>query len=487
MKRFGPILFSLLLVSQINGQKRDPRAVALAGATTTIAEGIYAVGYNPALIAFQIEKPFMMQFGGIDFGMANNYLSMAAMGAMSGDTLDNDEKTLIINRLERNGGLAFNVNGLFAIPGINYASGNMAITANFLYMGSYSLPAGLARLMLEGNANNPEIDMTIGYEIMGINEMSFSFAVPYESFALGFSLKYLQGLFYFGIDPDSSSANFITTPTAVYGSGSYYLRQGFGGTGYALDIGVATKEYNGLRFGISLINALGTIGWNKPSFLKDILAGKDNKFGNDDDLYHMTWDGQALNDTMAILYTYTIDSLRADNLSGESLFSSSSEIKRNVDENNKLKEFNIRYPSIFRFGVSYKKDDLVITSDLTTGFENRLFAYSRWRWAIGAEILRFPKFPFRIGFAWEGMDRTELGMGLGFHNGPTLIDFGFSFRNGMWVHSMKGLNVSLGFTVTAFKGRNKKKDDADNTGPAPVPEGKTPPDTEKSLPGEDQK
>ena len=486
MKRFGPILFSLLLVSQINGQKRDPRAVALAGATTTIAEGIYAVGYNPALIAFQIEKPFMMQFGGIDFGMANNYLSMAAMGAMSGDTLDNDEKTLIINRLERNGGLAFNVNGLFAIPGINYASGNMAITANFLYMGSYSLPAGLARLMLEGNANNPEIDMTIGYEIMGINEMSFSFAVPYESFALGFSLKYLQGVFYFGIDPDSSNANFVTTPTAVYGSGSYYLRQGIGGAGYALDIGVATKEYNGFRFGVSLINALGTIGWNKPSFLKDILAGKDNEFGNDDDLYHMTWDGQALKDSDAILYTYTIDSIRADNLSGESLFSSSSEIKSNVDENGKPKEFNIRYPSILRFGVSYKKNDLLITSDLTTGFENRLYAHSRWRWAIGTEILRFPNWPFRIGFAWEGMDRTELGMGLGFHGGPTLIDFGFSFRNGMWVHSMKGLNVSLGFTVTSFKGK-KKKGDAENVGPSPVPEGTKPPDTEKSLPGEDQK
>ena len=388
MKRFGPILFSLLLVSHVYGQKRDPRAVGLVGATTTIAEGIYAVGYNPALIAYQVDKPFMMQLGGIDFGMANNYLSMAAMQSLSGTFLDEDEKTLIINRLERNGGLAFNVNGLFAIPGINYASGNMAFTANFLYMGSYSIPAGLARLMLEGNANNPEIDMTIGYEIMGINEMSFSFAVPYESFALGFSLKYLQGVFYFGIDPDSSNANFVTTPTAVYGSGSYYLRQGIGGAGYALDIGVATKEYNGFRFGVSLINALGTIGWNKPSFLKDILAGKDNEFGNDDDLYHMTWDGQALKDSDAILYTYTIDSIRADNLSGESLFSSSSEIKSNVDENGKPKEFNIRYPSILRFGVSYKKNDLLITSDLTTGFENRLYAHSRWRWAIGTEILR---------------------------------------------------------------------------------------------------
>ncbi len=87
MKRFGLILFSLLLVSHSYGQKRDPRAVALAGATTTIADGLYAVGYNPALIAFQIDKPFMMQLGGIDFGMGNNYLSMAAMRALSADSL----------------------------------------------------------------------------------------------------------------------------------------------------------------------------------------------------------------------------------------------------------------------------------------------------------------------------------------------------------------------------------------------------------------
>tara|TARA_Y100000758_G_scaffold92760_1_gene63780 strand:+ start:3003 stop:3326 length:324 start_codon:yes stop_codon:yes gene_type:complete len=107
MKRLGPILFSLLLFSHIYGQKRDPRSVGLVGATTTIAEGIYAVGYNPALIAYQVDKPFMMQLGGIDFGMANNYLSMAAMQSLSGTFLDEDEKTLIINRLERNGGPGF--------------------------------------------------------------------------------------------------------------------------------------------------------------------------------------------------------------------------------------------------------------------------------------------------------------------------------------------------------------------------------------------
>ena len=455
MKKIAYLYFLLSL--GLFAQKRDPRSVAMAGATSTSADGIYAVGFNPGLIAFQKEKPFMLQLGGLDFGISNNYLSMAAMNTLSGDTLDSDEKSAIINRFQSRGGLTFDLNGQVATPGINYASGNMALTSNILYMSSYALPAGMARLMLEGNANNPDVDMTLGFEIMGVHELGFSFAVPFESYAVGFTLKYLQGLFYMGIDPDSSSANLITTPSAVYGSGSYYLRQGFGGAGYGLDIGIATKEFNGYRFGVSLINAVGSIGWNKPSFIKDIID------------YPLKWDGEQLSDSVAVLYTYKIDSLRADNLSSGTIFTSSSKVVKNLDEDGKVKQFDIRYPAILRLGLSYKKDDLLISSDLTTGFENRLYANSRWRWAIGVELYRFPTMPLRMGFAWEGMDRTELGLGAGFHGGPVMIDFGFSFRNGMWIHSMKGLNLSLGFTMTSFKGRKDNKDDLKN-GPSPIPQ-----------------
>ncbi|MBT7524387.1 MAG: hypothetical protein HN653_01800 [Candidatus Marinimicrobia bacterium] len=464
MKKIAYLYFLLSL--GLFAQKRDPRSVAMAGATSTSADGIYAVGFNPGLIAFQKEKPFMLQLGGLDFGISNNYLSMAAMNTLSGDTLDSDEKSAIINRFQSRGGLTFDLNGQVATPGINYASGNMALTSNILYMSSYALPAGMARLMLEGNANNPDVDMTLGFEIMGVHELGFSFAVPFESYAVGFTLKYLQGLFYMGIDPDSSSANLITTPSAVYGSGSYYLRQGFGGAGYGLDIGIATKEFNGYRFGVSLINAVGSIGWNKPSFIKDIID------------YPLKWDGEQLSDSVAVLYTYKIDSLRADNLSSGTIFTSSSKVVKNLDEDGKVKQFDIRYPAILRLGLSYKKDDLLISSDLTTGFENRLYANSRWRWAIGVELYRFPTMPLRMGFAWEGMDRTELGLGAGFHGGPVMIDFGFSFRNGMWIHSMKGLNLSLGFTMTSFKGRKDNKDDLKN-GPSPIPQ--------ESLSGKDKK
>ena len=126
MRRILIYLVLIFSMCEIKSQKRDSRSIAMAGATTTIAEGIYAVGYNPALLAFQKDKPFMLQLGGLDFGIGNNYISMAGMSALSGDTLESDDKTFIINRLENRGGLAFNINGQIALPGINFTSGNMA-------------------------------------------------------------------------------------------------------------------------------------------------------------------------------------------------------------------------------------------------------------------------------------------------------------------------------------------------------------------------
>ena len=63
----------MLTISQ---SKSDPRTVALAGATTTIADGIYAVGYNPALIAFQ-RKAICDANWWNKLGALNNYLSIA--------------------------------------------------------------------------------------------------------------------------------------------------------------------------------------------------------------------------------------------------------------------------------------------------------------------------------------------------------------------------------------------------------------------------
>ena len=77
-----------------------------------------------------------------------------------------------------------------------------------------------------------------------------------------------------------------------------------------------------------------------------------------------------------------------------------------------------------------------------------------------------------MGFAYGGPTFKELGLGFGYHMGPMIFDFGFGFKNGLWIHSMQGLNLSLQLTMTSFKGRNKKPAAPSNgdDGPAPLPE-----------------
>ncbi|NQV37451.1 MAG: hypothetical protein HQ509_05520, partial [Candidatus Marinimicrobia bacterium] len=186
MKRFATFLLMVALTIPLLGQmKRDARSVGLAGAYTTVADGIFAVGYNPALLAFQTEKPFMMQLVGIDFGLVSNYISFANINNFSGDTLSENDKDILLRDLESGGGLTFTPDIHFATPALNFASGNMALTSNTIIMSDIALPTGLLELLLKGNAHTTEIDLTLNYEILGVNELGFSFAVPYEHFAWG--------------------------------------------------------------------------------------------------------------------------------------------------------------------------------------------------------------------------------------------------------------------------------------------------------------
>jgi hypothetical protein len=75
----------------------------------------------------------------------------------------------------------------------------------------------------------------------------------------------------------------------------------------------------------------------------------------------------------------------------------------------------------------------------------------------------------RIGYAWGGKDLKQLGLGFGFHKGPIVFDFALAFRNGIWIHTLKGLNLSTSLVITSFKGWRSKTPPPTPEAPAPVP------------------
>jgi len=456
MKRVFTIIIIIFSVS-IGQTKRDPRVVGLSGSYTTIAEGIFCVGYNPALITKAHDKPFMLQFYQSDRGFLGNFFSIENIAQFSGDTLNTKEKDKLFENFEDGNGLSFFSDRHLPIPFLNYSKGNLAFTSNFILLNNFRIPIGLLELIFYGNGGKPDLDMELNLEVLGINEFGFTFGLPFESVSLGVTLKYLQGLFYAGIDPDSSKANLITSDVGLYGGGQYLIRQGIGGKGFGLDLGLVTKEMNGWTFGVSMINVLGTIEWNKPSGMKDFLNDNPDLFGG---FYPFKWGGEVVGEDEAILYTYNIDTLRADNLSQDSLFTNNTVFVKDTLENGEPRVFETRYPALFRLGVSRKMPTYVIASDLVAGFQDKYYARSRWKWSIGLEWTKMESFPLRIGYSWSGADLKEFSMGFGYRKGPIIFDFGFAFRNGTWLHTMKGFNLSTGITLTSFKGwksNNKKK------------------------------
>lgn len=444
------VIGSGLLLGQA---KRDPRMVGLGGAYTTLADGVYAVGVNPANLAYQHGKPFMWQMGTLNVGLVNNFFSLENWTALSGANLQRnrqEKKQEIFNQIR--GGLRLTTDAHLALPALNYSSGNMAFTSDLIVVGDILLPEDLFHLILEGNEVGKPLDVMLNFESIGLMEFGFSFAVPYEKFAWGITLKYLLGGFYLGIDPDSSYSALVTDTTAFYGGGRYFIRQGIGGRGFGLDLGFTTREFNGWRVGCSLINALGTIHWNRPSMMNDLL-------GVDKDNGLFQWGGEEVTEGDAMVYQFTIDSLNAINMTEyaiDTIFVSTKEVVSDTTASGSTKPFAIRYPALFRLGISRQIDpNLLVVSDLVAGFQNRLYVQRQWKWSIGIKFSRFPSFPLRLGYSWGGKYLKELGLGFGIHKGPLLFDFALAFRNGIWIHSMKGISLSMGLSLTSFRSRKE--------------------------------
>ncbi|GIS73532.1 MAG: hypothetical protein CM1200mP10_31090 [Candidatus Neomarinimicrobiota bacterium] len=52
-----------------------------------IPDGFFAVGYNPAMLAYQQEKPLYAAIFGFDMGLSGNFISLENLNSLSGDTL----------------------------------------------------------------------------------------------------------------------------------------------------------------------------------------------------------------------------------------------------------------------------------------------------------------------------------------------------------------------------------------------------------------
>jgi hypothetical protein len=300
---------------------------------------------------------------------------------------------------------------------------------------------------------------------------------------------------------ESIDTPFITTDiTGFTGQNQYLIQQAIGGSGTGLDIGFTTnKSKDGYRFGLSIINLLGTVKWTQDHFIRKKLentlknsAGDFYLRPNEFMYVNMVMDsvtGTSFSETSGDPLIYyemykvmpleSIDTLPVSNLvvelSDETyLYPSGGEYKLTaligdgdttftVAENYESystgdkNPFKTRQPMYLRLGLSRRwEDQAILAADLVTGFSNNYGSSTSWRGSMAVEIIRFKGQFLRLGYAIGGITKKSMSLGYGKKLGPLHLDIGMAFNGGFSIETAKGFDFAMGLTWQT--GKTKKKD-----------------------------
>jgi len=464
------VIFIMCFSFGLTQTKTDARMLGMGGAYSTVANGYRTVGFNPANLAFN--KSYEVNVIGINSSFLNNVFSIETFNKFNGANLEdiNAEKYFNKNdlfKLTKKEGINIKMNGQFALPGLNISKGVFAFTSDFVLLTNFGIPEAMLDLFFNGIS--ADIDPAISdigndfvfdfrQDVLGVNEFAFSLGIPYDNFGLGLTFKYLQGLFYLGIDYDSSYATLRVDSNEVSGSGKILLRQAIGGGGVGLDLGFVTKRNDlGWKFGFSMINLFSAIEWNKPSITKNLL-GEDIE------------GALPYRENEYFLFQYQIENVTAESFLGEngdldSLFQTDSyTVVEDPDfglvrsdtlatinlEERDIKDFTIKYPAFFTIGTSKLIDGQALVSmDMTTGFSNSFNGYTNWKFSLGTEIFRFKNVIYRLGYTFGGNNFSDLSYGMGYVIGPFFgskieLDIAFSLKNSILINRAQGLDFAFG-------------------------------------------
>lgn len=412
--------------------RRDPRGMALGGAYGVLARGIFTVDYNPANLAIPHEYDSYRILGGLGTSVSTNFLSVSQYKKYNGQNLEAGDGSLkdeFMADISDEGWRIF-TDLYFPLPYISHSTYNRAISADLIVIGDLGLPRGLLEFMFDENPIGKTLDLDFHEELMAVMQYGYSLAFPVGDVFVGLTAKYLQGLAYIGLNPDSSYGGLTTyfEPGRNYidGGGQYYFQQSLGGRGFALDLGLTTKEINGYRLGLSLTNLFGFIDWNRSTLFSRLIKPESI----------LPWNGDFYK------YEYTIDEARFDKFFGDASINDVFGGKGYAFSDSST--FRVSYPSLVRFSASrIIEENLTLASDLVVGFEDRLYSFGAWKWCLGFESTKSPRFPLRAGIAFGGKEHRELTFGSGFHWGFIHLDWALGFNHGLWPTTTTGINFSM--------------------------------------------
>lgn len=403
------VLIALLLMASTGtvsaaGQE-NARAIAMAGAYTSLAKGFHSSSFNPANLGFESGQMNGVELFGMGVAISNNSFTLGDYNNYTGAHLTQSDKDELLSKIPSEGlKIAADVEASILAVGL----GSIAFSVSALGAAEVNMGRAPMELILNGNSFAETIDFSDMYgEGYGLASFNFSYGRQiYKNIerriAVGGTFRYLKGFGYEEII--ELDGKVVTLSTGFNGQGNVVARTATGGAGYALDLGTSVQVNKNYTIGVTLFNALSKMTWT--------------------------------DDPQEYRYTFRFDTVTVANMGTDSLFTSS-------DTTIDIAEFSTAMPRSFKVGLARTTGKLLWAVDWEQGFKKGAGTSAKPRLSAGAEYHVLSFLPLRTGFAIGGKRGTTFAGGFGFDFSVFYIDLAAANYNAISGSSGKGLNFAL--------------------------------------------
>jgi len=406
---FVALLLTAVLGAAISSAQSSVRAIGMGGTGTATAAGLDAVGWNPANLAIERPGSFSIGLASASVDLSNNSFTLDRYNTFTGATLSRADKDLLLSDIP-DGGLLLSAD--VNASALGFASGPFAVTFQGMAGGSGNLDRDFFDLVLLGN----DIDKSFSFDdtdgdAYAVASATLSFARPLATghaarLSAGFNLRYLQGFYDFS---DVEAGGGITTDiSGVSGAASASYRTATGGSGYAVDLGLALQAPRGWTFGLALQNGLSSVNWDR-------------------DTERHIW--SACGDSLSTA-THDFDNAVADS-----------------DTSYAIGAYSTSLPQQLRLGAGNRIGRLAYAFDIIRDLGERSHSSSRTAINAGCEMALLSWLRPRLGIGVGGPSSARSSVGLGLAFGPCRWDFAVGNRGRIWPDDTRGLAFAAGSSL----------------------------------------
>ncbi len=438
--------FGLLLVAAVfhshtlfaGGDRVDVRGMGMARTSAAVAQGLDAVGINPANLAVKDDAvtfaiaPIGAHAGSdfLTYGLYNEYFTGVETGnGRVGRFLEDPDKQKILDAF-RGGVGEITADAAYRLVGVTVqleAVGGFAFTITDNIAGIARIPNDYVRFLLYGNTPGSVYDFAkTSAKAAWLREFALSFGgtIPHPSFmqwlSLGAAIKLVKGYGYYEVERFNTSLT--TSDNGILIGHVGYLARLVGRDPTRAQSGFSFSPFDqqaygqGAGFDIGLAGGIGgfmTVGMSMT------------------DIGQVNWEEN-------IEETYADTTLVVD----DPLAVEDGTIMENALQGKKRAgtPFSRSLPTTFRVGaavqveklVAWMPGELLLAADYTKGLVDAPGTTLYARFSLGMEWKLVNVLPLRTGVSFGGTDRTNIALGIGLHLGVFDLDVATENLDLLW-------------------------------------------------------